>query len=118
MMEVQGHQHLFEQCQRCAGKHVVLAEALQRETTDLQLSLELGHRIGAVVPQIGQGLRRTGRPRIMVGEEDLSRRQGFFYQSIQLLCFLGGGWKLRIGVANGEAIPASDPDSVGVAEIE
>ncbi len=118
VVQVERHQHLFQRGQRLARPDRSLAERLQPDAAHLDLVLEHGDGVGAVVPQRRQRVRSARRARVLVGEEAEAAAQAGAHHRVERLRLFVRFTKLAIEPADGESVILTNADGIGVREIQ
>ncbi len=118
MVEINGHQNIFEAGQHSSFANRIFTEIAQRYVSYIKDLGKLAYRISSIIPQVciwmGTSLGACGLIRYI----HQSQIQGFFYNVFQFLFFIYIIRNILVTISNGAFIPFSNSSIVGIFEAQ
>ena len=114
VVEVDGHQRLFDRRERRADLHRVLAHAVERRATDLHEPPELSDDVFAVVPPVGHG----AHAHVLVRHIDDVSLPRFVEDAAERFLLVHAVGEVLVAVLDRDLVPFADLGVVGVREID
>ena len=114
MQQVQGHQNLFQLGIRLAHTQIIGPKALQGVSTHIQQALQFLYRIGAVIPQMRQGMGTAFCIGIQIGDVIQTGIFVLLQNGGQPRCFCRGVSELAVAIFDGLEVPLPQPNVIGI----